>query len=83
MRRLPRCLYTFDALVSNSILHLTVSNRTEKMSPALTTDSQDTLSPYRSDGKLFGFVCVVTGADKAIGSAIVTELAGKNFLRTL
>lgn len=50
------------------------------MAPALTTDAQlDTLSPYRVDGKLFGFVCVVTGADQAIGSAIVTELAGKTF----
>ncbi|KAF2009804.1 NAD(P)-binding protein [Aaosphaeria arxii CBS 175.79] len=32
-------------------------------------------SPYRSDGKLYGFVCVVTGATQAVGKAIVTELA--------
>ena len=34
-------------------------------------------SPYRSDGKLYGFVCVVTGATQPIGQAIVGELAGK------
>lgn len=34
-------------------------------------------SPYRSDGKLYGFVCVVTGATQSIGQAIVGELAGK------
>ena len=33
-------------------------------------------SPYRSDGKLYGFVCVVTGATQPIGRAIVAELAG-------
>ena len=33
-------------------------------------------SPYRADGKLFGFVCVVTGTDGPIGQAIVAELAG-------
>lgn len=33
-------------------------------------------SPYRSDGKLYGFVCVVTGATQPIGQAIVGELAG-------
>ncbi|KAF2636330.1 NAD(P)-binding protein [Massarina eburnea CBS 473.64] len=32
-------------------------------------------SPYRADGKLYGFVCVVTGATQPVGSAIVTELA--------
>ena len=36
-------------------------------------------SPYRSDGKLYGFVCVVTGVDKPIGQAIVIELAGQIF----
>lgn len=40
-------------------------------------EESDHFSPYRSDGKLYGFVCVVTGADKAIGAAVVTELAGK------
>ncbi|EON61912.1 hypothetical protein W97_01130 [Coniosporium apollinis CBS 100218] len=32
-------------------------------------------SPYRPDGKLYGFVCVVTGATQPIGKAITTELA--------
>lgn len=32
-------------------------------------------SPYRSDGKLYGFVCIVTGATQPVGRAIVTELA--------
>lgn len=48
------------------------------MSPALVMESEsDHFSPYRSDGKLYGFVCIITGADKAVGSAVVTELAGK------
>ncbi|KAK8218522.1 hypothetical protein IWZ01DRAFT_428478 [Phyllosticta capitalensis] len=33
------------------------------------------LSPYRSDGKLYGFVCIVTGATQPIGRAITMELA--------
>lgn len=33
-------------------------------------------SPYRADGKLYGFVCVVTGAQQPVGQAIITELAG-------
>ncbi|PSN63315.1 NAD(P)-binding protein [Corynespora cassiicola Philippines] len=32
-------------------------------------------SPYRADGKLYGFVCVVTGASQPVGQAIVSELA--------
>ncbi|GAB7365887.1 hypothetical protein MBLNU230_g7217t1 [Neophaeotheca triangularis] len=32
-------------------------------------------SPYRSDGKLYGFVCIVTGAEQSLGKAIVHELA--------
>jgi len=32
-------------------------------------------SPYRADGKLHGFVCVVTGAQQPVGQAIVRELA--------
>ncbi|KAH7061637.1 hypothetical protein BKA63DRAFT_199294 [Paraphoma chrysanthemicola] len=32
-------------------------------------------SPYRPDGKLYGFVCVVTGATQPVGKAIVAELA--------
>lgn len=54
------------------------------MSPALTMEAEsDHFSPYRSDGKLYGFVCVVTGAEKAIGSAVVAELAGKYTKRRL
>lgn len=37
----------------------------------------DHFSPYRTDGKLYGFVCVVTGADRPVGAAVVTELAGR------
>ncbi|KAK7191931.1 3-oxoacyl-(acyl-carrier-protein) reductase [Paraphaeosphaeria sporulosa] len=37
-------------------------------------DSEHT-NPYRSDGKLYGFVCVVTGATQPVGKAIVAELA--------
>ncbi|TAQ84419.1 hypothetical protein B7494_g7260 [Chlorociboria aeruginascens] len=32
-------------------------------------------SPYRADGKLHGFVCVVTGAQQPVGLAICRELA--------
>jgi len=32
-------------------------------------------SPYRADGKLYGFVCIVTGAVQPVGKAIVQELA--------
>ncbi|KAL1302471.1 hypothetical protein AAFC00_002862 [Neodothiora populina] len=32
-------------------------------------------SPYRADGKLYGFVCIVTGGAQAIGKSIVLELA--------
>lgn len=39
-------------------------------------EESDHFSPYRADGKLYGFVCVVTGANMPVGSAIVTELAG-------
>lgn len=35
-------------------------------------------SPYRADGKLYGFVCVVTGAERPVGAAVVEELAGKS-----
>ncbi|KAK0670363.1 hypothetical protein QBC41DRAFT_94802 [Cercophora samala] len=38
-------------------------------------DSTDEFSPYREDGKLYGFVCVVTGASHPIGQAIIHELA--------
>ncbi|KAL2352346.1 hypothetical protein BJ546DRAFT_849949 [Cryomyces antarcticus] len=35
----------------------------------------DHFSPYRPDGKLYGFVCVVTGATHPVGMAITLELA--------
>ncbi|KAL8961228.1 MAG: hypothetical protein Q9183_005341 [Haloplaca sp. 2 TL-2023] len=38
-------------------------------------ESKSPFSPYRADGKLYGFVCVVTGATQPVGAAIVTELA--------
>jgi len=40
-------------------------------------DTMDTehFSPYRADGKLYGFVCVVTGAQQPVGQAIIKELA--------
>ncbi|KAL9010915.1 MAG: hypothetical protein Q9173_004192 [Seirophora scorigena] len=38
--------------------------------------SKSPFSPYRADGKLYGFVCVVTGAAQPVGEAIVSELAG-------
>ncbi|KAF2729101.1 NAD(P)-binding protein [Polyplosphaeria fusca] len=38
-------------------------------------DESEHFSPYRSDGKLYGFVCVVTGATQPVGKAIVAELA--------
>jgi hypothetical protein len=40
------------------------------------TDTEH-FSPYRADGKLYGFVCVVTGAQQAVGQAIIRELAGE------
>lgn len=47
------------------------------MSPALVMNQEsDHFSPYRADGKLYGFVCVVTGAEKPVGAAVVEELAG-------
>jgi len=39
------------------------------------TDSSGHFSPYRADGKLYGFVCIVTGATQPIGRAVVSELA--------
>ncbi|KAH6648289.1 hypothetical protein BKA67DRAFT_522132 [Truncatella angustata] len=38
-------------------------------------DTTEDFSPYRSDGKLYGFVCVVTGAAQPVGQAIIHELA--------
>jgi hypothetical protein len=40
-------------------------------------------SPYRPDGKLYGFVCVVTGAQQPVGRAIVKELAGETIFSPL
>ncbi|KAL8920180.1 MAG: hypothetical protein Q9208_006426 [Pyrenodesmia sp. 3 TL-2023] len=37
--------------------------------------SSSPFSPYRADGKLYGFVCVVSGANQPVGEAIVSELA--------
>lgn len=46
------------------------------MAPSLgAEDSSNHFSPYRSDGKLFGFVCIVTGALQPVGRSIVNELA--------
>jgi len=41
----------------------------------MTSQGQDDFSPYRADGKLHGFVCIVTGATQPVGRAIVNELA--------
>ncbi|KAJ4397224.1 hypothetical protein N0V93_001448 [Gnomoniopsis smithogilvyi] len=38
-------------------------------------DTTKDFSPYRADGKLYGFVCVVTGAAQPVGQAIIYELA--------
>lgn len=38
-------------------------------------ESKSPFSPYRADGKLYGFVCVVTGATQPVGEAVVSELA--------
>ncbi|KAI2784748.1 hypothetical protein F4815DRAFT_441051 [Daldinia loculata] len=38
-------------------------------------DVTDDFSPYRADGKLHGFVCVVTGASQPVSQAIIQELA--------
>ncbi|KAI0482836.1 hypothetical protein GGR56DRAFT_209552 [Xylariaceae sp. FL0804] len=38
-------------------------------------DTTEEFSPYRADGKLHGFVCVVTGASQPVGQAIIYELA--------
>ncbi|OAP61818.1 hypothetical protein AYL99_04021 [Fonsecaea erecta] len=43
--------------------------------PMTLQEESDHFSPYRTDGKLYGFVCVVTGANMPVGAAIVTELA--------
>ncbi|RYP74598.1 hypothetical protein DL771_002864 [Monosporascus sp. 5C6A] len=39
-------------------------------------DITEDFSPYRADGKLYGFVCVVTGASQPVGQAMIRELAG-------
>jgi len=41
----------------------------------MSTTDTDHFSPYRADGKLYGFVCVVTGAQQPVGQAIIKELA--------
>lgn len=52
------------------------------MSNLILQSESDHFSPYRSDGKLYGFVCVVTGSNQPVGSAIVAELAGKCSLKS-
>ncbi|MCJ1315488.1 hypothetical protein MMC15_000808 [Xylographa vitiligo] len=47
---------------------------TSHQPPKPTSDSEF-FSPYRPDGKLYGFICVVTGATLPIGRSIVYELA--------
>ncbi|KAF2718827.1 NAD(P)-binding protein [Polychaeton citri CBS 116435] len=39
------------------------------------SNESEHFSPYRSDGKLYGFVCIVTGAIQPVGRAITHELA--------
>jgi hypothetical protein len=46
------------------------------MSTLTMGSESDHFSPYRADGKLYGFVCVVTGANQPVGGAIAVELAG-------
>ncbi|KAK8226314.1 hypothetical protein BKA81DRAFT_167353 [Phyllosticta paracitricarpa] len=46
----------------------------------LSTMDPEHLSPYRPDGKLYGFICVVTGATQPLGRAITMELAGRKSL---
>ncbi|KAH3989871.1 hypothetical protein HBH98_046670 [Parastagonospora nodorum] len=48
---------------------------TEANTKTQTQLDSEHFSPYRADGKLYGFVCVVTGATQPVGKAIVTELA--------
>ncbi|KAK1636714.1 hypothetical protein BDP81DRAFT_319994 [Colletotrichum phormii] len=45
-------------------------------------DTTVDFSPYRADGKLYGFVCVVTGAAQPVGRAIIEELAGRSLFAT-
>ena len=40
-------------------------------------EESEYFSPYRADGKLYGFVCVVTGANQPVGRATAVELAGE------
>jgi hypothetical protein len=46
------------------------------MSTMTMESESDHFSPYRPDGKLYGFVCIVTGANQPVGGAIAVELAG-------
>lgn len=54
---------------------LSSTSHIDNMADTQATDSNEHFSPYRPDGKLYGFVCVVTGATQPIGRAIVSELA--------
>jgi len=43
--------------------------------PSAQDSESQHFSPYRSDGKLYGFVCIVIGATQPIGKATTLELA--------
>lgn len=45
------------------------------MAPSNGHSESEHFSPYRSDGKLYGFVCIVTEATSPVGKSVVTELA--------
>lgn len=45
------------------------------MAPSNGHSESEHFSPYRSDGKLYGFVCIVTEATQPVGKSVVTELA--------
>ncbi|CRK19349.1 hypothetical protein BN1708_012607 [Verticillium longisporum] len=59
------------------LLKFKVTNTSANRSGAelITMDTTSDFSPYRADGKLYGFVCVVTGASQPVGQAIIEELA--------
>ncbi|QDS68419.1 hypothetical protein FKW77_010786 [Venturia effusa] len=52
-----------------------MGSKLDPNNPNETGMDSEHFSPYRTDGKLYGFVCIVTGAAQPIGKAIVQELA--------
>lgn len=54
---------------------------TSTSAPMQSLDSES-FNPYRNDGKLYGFVCIVTGSTYPIGRAIVLELACERASKT-